>query len=69
MKQPLIGKDDGKPVVAFGVPLAADGSPMRETVQIKKGDYGADPIGDGLHRMVPSGDIVDLQERRRRLDT
>ena len=32
------------------------------------GDYGADPIGDGMHRMVPSGDIVTYEERLRRLD-
>ncbi len=31
-------------------------------------DFGADPIGDGTFRMVPSGDIVDLAERNRRLD-
>jgi hypothetical protein len=31
------------------------------------GDYGADPIGDGTFRMVPSGDIVDYEERMRRL--
>ena len=35
------------------------------------GDYGADPLEpenpDGLHRMVPSGDIVTLAERMRRL--
>jgi hypothetical protein len=31
------------------------------------GDYGADPIGDGMHRMVPSGDIVSTEERMRRL--
>ena len=30
-------------------------------------DYGCDPIGDGTFRMVPSGDIVDLKEKRRRL--
>lgn len=30
-------------------------------------DYGADPIGDGKFRMVPSGDIVDYDERCRRL--
>lgn len=33
----------------------------------KPGDYGADPIGDGKFRMVPSGDIVDYEERCRRL--
>lgn len=33
----------------------------------RPGDYGADPIGDGTFRMVPSGDVVDLAERNRRL--
>lgn len=33
-----------------------------------RGDYGADPIGDGMFRMVPSGDIVDLDERNKRLN-
>ena len=33
----------------------------------KPGDYGADPLGDGKFRMVPSGDIVDFDERCRRL--
>lgn len=31
------------------------------------GDYGADPVGDGTFRMVPSGEIVDWAERNRRL--
>ena len=31
-------------------------------------DYGADPIGDGTFRMVPSGDVVDYAERCRRLE-
>lgn len=31
------------------------------------GDYGADPIGDGTFRMVPSGDIVSFEERNARL--
>lgn len=30
-------------------------------------DYGADPIGNGKFRMVPSGEIVDLDERNARL--
>ena len=30
-------------------------------------DYGADPIGDGTFRMVPSGDVVSWEERNRRL--
>lgn len=32
-----------------------------------RGDYGADPVGDGTFRMVPSGDIVDYAERCKRL--
>ena len=31
------------------------------------GDYGADPLGDGKFRMVPSGDVVDGTEKERRL--
>jgi hypothetical protein len=30
-------------------------------------DYGADPIEDGMFRMVPSGDIVTYEERCKRL--
>ena len=30
-------------------------------------DIGCDPLGNGQFRMVPSGDIVDHEERNRRL--
>jgi hypothetical protein len=30
-------------------------------------DHGSDPIGNGMFRMVPSGDIVDKTERDKRL--
>ena len=33
----------------------------------RTGDYGADPIGDGTFCMIPSGDVVDMSERNRRL--
>jgi hypothetical protein len=36
-------------------------------VQITAGDYGCDPAGDGMFRMVPSGDVVNYAERCRRL--
>jgi hypothetical protein len=39
----------------------------RKIVKVEGQDYGADPIGDGTFRMVPSGDIVDYDERMRRL--
>lgn len=45
-----------------------DGVPVRHTIDTATpGDYGADPLGDGTYRMVPSGDIVDLTERNARL--
>ena len=45
-------------------------TPLRQRVNVNApGDYGADPIGDGTFRMVPSGDVVDLAERNRRLET
>jgi hypothetical protein len=40
----------------------------RENVNTAKpGDYGADPLGDGTFRMIPSGDVVSFEERNRRL--
>ncbi len=33
----------------------------------QKPDYGADPVGDGTFKMVPSGDIVSKEERNKRL--
>jgi hypothetical protein len=33
----------------------------------RKGDHGADPIGDGTFRMYPSGEVVTKEERDRRL--
>lgn len=43
-------------------------APIRRTVDVARpGDYGADPMGNGLFRMIPSGDVVDFAERARRL--
>ncbi len=39
----------------------------RRAIVTTLGDYGCDPLPDGKFRMVPSGDIVDLAERTRRL--
>lgn len=60
---------DTRPTSALGYPLDPDTLlPIRQTVDLHApGDYGADPIGDGTFRMVPSGDIVDFAERNRRL--
>ena len=43
-------------------------TPIRRLIDASdKGDYGADPVGDGTFRMVPSGEIVSFDERNRRL--
>lgn len=43
-------------------------APIRQLIDVRRpGDYGADPVGDGTFRMVPSGDVVDLKERNHRL--
>jgi len=42
-------------------------TPTCKPIAAGAGDYGADPIGDGTFRMVPSGDVVDFEERNRRL--
>jgi hypothetical protein len=42
--------------------------PIRQTIDTSRpGDHGADPLGDGTFRMVPSGDVVSHEERNRRL--
>ena len=47
---------------------AQSGGRLRQTIKIIPGkDYGADPIGDGTFRMVPSGDVVSFEERNTRL--
>ena len=44
------------------------GASLSRAIDLSKpGDYGANPIGDGTFRMVPSGDVVDYAERCRRL--
>ncbi len=39
---------------------AQQGGRLHAPIAAKCGDHGADPIGDGKFRMVPSGDVVDL---------
>lgn len=42
--------------------------PIRRGIDVfAQGDHGCDPIGDGMFRMVPSGDVVDFAESRKRL--
>jgi hypothetical protein len=53
----------------YTLDMANGGALVKETLPAREpgADYGADPIGDGTFRMVPSGDIVDFEERNRRL--
>lgn len=51
------------------IQAAQQGREYRKKIDTTKpGDYGSDPLGDGKFRMVPSGDVVDYDEMRRRLD-
>lgn len=46
---------------------AQQGGSLSKPIASKSGDYGADPLGEGKFRMVPSGDIVHFEERNKRL--
>jgi len=61
-------RDMDRPSV-FGYELDRETlTPIRKTVDTSaSGDYGCDPLGDGRFRMVPSGDVVDADEKNRRL--
>jgi hypothetical protein len=60
--------DGQKRLMAESVGLPSETYIRRQLDTSKPGDHGADPIGDGTFRMVPSGDIVDYDERCRRLN-
>jgi hypothetical protein len=64
--------DTGEPI--FGYSWAeiqsaqrGGGLPRRYVDLSAPGDYGADPVGDGTFRMVPSGDVVSANEMSARL--
>ena len=59
----------GEEIKPFGYELNPDGSVKRDRVKPRTPgkDYGADPLGGGKFKMVPSGDVVDTAERNRRL--
>lgn len=66
--KPYIAKDTGKPMIVLGgYEIGEGGGIIRRYVPATAGDYGADPLGDGTYRMVPSGEVVDYAERCRRL--
>jgi len=59
--------DGQKRLMAESVGLPSDTYLSRPIDIHRAGDIGADPLGDGTFRMVPSGDVVDVAERNRRL--
>jgi len=65
----FIAKDTKEPLVVLGgYHLDSSGGIIREHLPTQcRGDYGCDPVGDGTFRMIPSGDIVNFEERNRRL--
>lgn len=68
MSKPDYSTADGqKRLMAESMGLPSDAYLSRPIRTDRPGDYGADPIGDGTFRMVPSGDVVDYAERCRRL--
>lgn len=71
LKRQEKGREGGavKPTTVFGYQIDSRGKPVRKHVDTgRDGDYGCDPVDGGMFRMVPSGDIVDREEMRRRLD-
>jgi len=74
----LVGRGRKRDMVTSGTKIQVAGQDItiregryvfdRRTIDTAApGDYGCDPLGDGRFRMVPSGDIVDYEERTRRL--
>lgn len=58
-----------KMTVLGGYNLDERGRIIRKTIDTASGkDHGADPVGDGTFKMFPSGDIVSLEERNKRLN-
>lgn len=66
--KPRIARDTGEPLVVLGgYHVANDGGLIREQVSGSTADHGCDPLPDGTFRMVPSGDIVNAEEKEKRL--
>jgi hypothetical protein len=59
--------DGQKRLMAISMGLDREAYISRPIIDKPGEDTGADPLGDGTFRMYPSGDIVDFEERCRRL--
>lgn len=49
------------------IKTAQQGGTLNKPIAITDGDYGCDPMGNGKFKMIPSGDIVNIEEKERRL--
>lgn len=67
MKQDYSTAEGQKRLMAESMGLPPD-IYTRKIINEPGKDYGSDPLGDGMFRMVPSGDVVNYQERCRRLN-
>lgn len=59
--------DGQKRLMAISVGLDSEVYISKPIIRTPGKDFGADPLGNGLFKMVPSGDIVDFEEGQRRL--
>lgn len=67
IKRDYTTADGQKRMMAESVDMPSDTYLRRAVDTGAPGDHGADPIGDGTFKMIPSGDIVDFAERNKRL--
>ena len=61
--------DGQKRLMALSMGLPEDIYISKPITRTPGKDYGSDPMGNGMFKMVPSGDIVNFEEREKRLRT
>lgn len=59
--------DGQKRLMAISIGMDSEVYIPKRIITTNGKDHGADPIGDGMFKMIPSGEIVDFNERNKRL--
>ena len=59
--------DGQKRLMAYSMGLDTETYIIKSINVTAPGDYGCDPLENGMFKMVPSGDIVNHGEMRKRL--
>ena len=59
--------DGQKRLMAESMGLDSESYIGRPIDTSSQADHGCDPLGDGMFKMVPSGDIVNRAEKNKRL--